>query len=451
MQIDPRRIRQLNKAHYKGGPIVYWMSRDQRVIDNWALLFTQELAATHKATFSVIFCLVPTFLGATIRQYGFMIRGLQDMEMSLSKKNIPFSLLTGDPQGEIAKFINENKVGAIVTDFSPLSICRHWKDFLVKKVDIPIFEVDAHNIIPCWVSSPKQEYGAYTIRPKIHRLLPEFLDEFPKLVSQKFIFPKKPQNRIDWKLALSSLNVDMTVGEVDWIKPGEKKAMSTLNEFIDFRLSGYDKNRNDPNKNFQSGLSPYIHFGHISPQRIALEVKKAAPSSPSRSSFLEELIVRRELSDNFCFYNESYFSISGFPRWAANSLEIHRKDRRDFIYSKEEFEIAKTHDQLWNAAQMEMVETGKMHGFMRMYWAKKILEWTKSPEEALKIAIYLNDKYELDGRDPNGYAGISWSIGGLHDRAWGERPVFGKIRYMSFNGCRSKFDVKKYISNFSKE
>jgi deoxyribodipyrimidine photo-lyase len=197
-----------------------------------------------------------------------------------------------------------------------------------------------------------------------------------------------------------------------------------------------------------SNLSPYLHFGQISAQRIALETYKRKHNIETKDAFLEELIVRRELSDNFCFYNKNYDSFDGFPEWAKKTLNEHRKDKREFTYNLEQFEKAKTHDDLWNAAQIEMVKTGKMHGYMRMYWAKKILEWTETPEEALEFSIYLNDKYELDGRDPNGYTGCAWSIGGVHDRAWTERPVFGKIRYMNYNGAKRKFDVKRYIQKY---
>jgi deoxyribodipyrimidine photo-lyase len=218
-----------------------------------------------------------------------------------------------------------------------------------------------------------------------------------------------------------------------------------LGQFIAERLPGYDTDRNDPNRSGQSGLSPYLHFGQISAQRVALEVRKADARPEAKAAFLEELIVRRELSDNFCFYNPAYDSFEGFHSWAKATLNAHREDRRQFLYSLRQLEAGGSHDPLWNAAQKEMVATGKMHGYLRMYWAKKVLEWTPSPEEAIAIAIYLNDRYSLDGRDPNGYAGIAWSIGGVHDRAWGERPVFGKIRYMSYEGCRRKFGVDRYI------
>ena len=232
--------------------------------------------------------------------------------------------------------------------------------------------------------------------------------------------------------------------------PGENFAMEALKNFLENKFDKYSEERNDPTKDGQSNLSPYLHFGQISAQRIALEVKKFGGNEKSEKAFLEELIIRRELSDNFCFYNKNYDSFTGFHNWAQQTLNAHKDDKREFIYTKEEFERAETHDDMWNAAQKELIKTGKMHGYMRMYWAKKILEWTNTPQYALNIAIYLNDKYELDGRDPNGYAGCAWSIGGVHDRAWTERPVFGKIRYMNYNGCKRKFDVNAYIENFNK-
>jgi len=223
-----------------------------------------------------------------------------------------------------------------------------------------------------------------------------------------------------------------------------------LKSFIDKKLPRYADMRNDPSRDGQSNLSPYLHFGQLSAQRAALEADNVHCPAMSKETFLEELIVRRELSDDFCYYNDHYDSFAGFPEWSQRSLNFHRKDRREYIYSLKKFENAQTYDNLWNSAQMEMVKRGKMHGYMRMYWAKKILEWSSSPEEALETAIYLNDKYELDGRDPNGYTGIAWSIGGVHDRAWNERPVFGKIRYMSYNGCKGKFDVEAYVRQYDK-
>jgi deoxyribodipyrimidine photo-lyase len=441
--MNPSRVRTLKEDSAGQGPVILWMSRDQRVNDNWALIYAQDIARERKVPLAVVFCLVPQLLGATMRQYGFMLKGLQAVEASLAKKNIPFSLLTGAPEEAIPLFIEKNKAGTLVKDFDPLRIKQQWTDEVLKKIAIPLFEVDAHNIIPCWIASPKQEFAAYTIRPKIKRALPEFLDEFPKLKKHPVAWQgKMPKN--DWNSIQKTLKVD-SVPVVDWINPGEKQALRMLRTFLEKKLHSYTAKRNDPAEDGQSNLSPYLHFGQISAQRVALDAENASVDKASRDAFLEELIVRRELSDNFCFYNKEYDNFHGFPAWAQKTLNGHRRDRRIFLYAPEQFEHAQTHDELWNAAQKEMVKRGKMHGYMRMYWAKKILEWTESPEKAMEIAIYLNDRYEIDGRDPNGYTGIAWSIGGVHDRAWNERPIFGKIRYMSYNGCRSKFDVKKYI------
>jgi deoxyribodipyrimidine photo-lyase len=442
--VNRKRMRLLKEGDKKGGPIAYWMSRDQRVRDNWALLFAQELALQEKVSLSVVFCLAPTFLDATMRQYGFMLKGLREVEKNLAEKNIPFFLVTGLAASEIPRFVREYGVGALVADFDPLRIKREWKETATQAIDIPFYEVDARNIVPCWMASPKQEYGAYTLRPKIKRALPEFLEDFPRLEKHPISWREKT-GKIAWSELKKTLRVDRTVSEVDLIEPGENAAQKVLREFIGEKLGLYHGERNDPTKDAQSNLSPYLHFGHISAQRIALEVAKNDVDKESREAFLEELVVRRELSDNFCFYNNDYENFEGFPDWAKKTLNDHRKDPREHIYSSEDLERANTHDQLWNAAQREMALNGKMHGYMRMYWGKKILEWTESPEEALRIAIYLNDRYALDGRETNGYAGIAWCIGGVHDRAWPGRPIFGKIRYMSYGGCKSKFDVMAYI------
>lgn len=426
------------------GPVLYWMSRDQRVRDNWALLFAQETAVRLKQPLGVAFCLVPRFLNASIRQYSFMLKGLREVEGDLSGKGIQFFLLTGMPEKEIPGFVKKQKAGALVTDFCPLRVKRQWKDKVAREVDIPFYEVDAHNIVPCWIASPGQEYAARTFRPKVHRALPEFLEGFPQL--RRHPIPWKARVRkTEWAESTRTLEVDHTVPEVDWLKPGEGAARRALRRFLKNGLSSYDALRNDPSRAGQSNLSPYLHFGQLSPQRVALEVMKSSAGKKPREAFLEELIVRRELADNFCFYNPAYDRFEGFPAWARKTLDEHRRDGRVYVYGRAELENARTHDELWNAAQMEMVKRAKMHGYMRMYWAKKILEWSESPEKAMEAALYLNDRYELDGRDPNGYTGVAWSIGGVHDRAWNERPVFGKVRYMSERGLRAKFDAGSYV------
>lgn len=439
MPINPKRVKILVDGEIKKGACIYWMSRDQRVKDNWALLFAQDLAKKSDSPIAVIFCLLPEFLGATSRQYNFMLQGLKEVEKNLKQLNIPFILLKGNPKKETLQFLSTHDAGALVTDFSPLRINRDWKKAVAEQMSLPFYEVDAHNIVPCWVVSSKQEWAAYSFRPKVHRLLSEFMDEFPAL--KKHPFPWKNKEENDWVEAERSIWAD-AFPKAKWIKPGEGAASEHLAYFLYQKLSRYGSDRNDPVRDGQSNLSPYLHFGQISAQRIALQVIASLQDS---SSFLEELVVRRELSDNFCYYNSFYDSFSGFPDWAKETLRKHEKDAREYIYTQKEMESARTHDDLWNAAQMEIVHKGKMHSYLRMYWAKKILEWTQSSDDALRIAIYLNDRYELDGRDPNGYTGIAWSIGGVHDRAWKEREVFGKVRYMSYKGMSGKFDVKAYI------
>jgi deoxyribodipyrimidine photo-lyase len=373
------------------------------------------------------------------RQYHFMLAGLREVERNLTQLGIAFCLLYGDPGVEIPQFLENWGAGALVSDFSPLRISRGWKSAIAAQVAIPFYEVDAHNVIPCWHASAKQEWAAYSFRPKVHRLRREFLVDFPAMKRQEIRWPEEVES--DWKRAEKSIEAE-SVADIKWLAPGEAAARAVLDDFLGRKLSRYDGDRNNPTMDGQSNLSPYLHFGQISAQRAALQ---ALYGPTDATAFLEELVVRRELAENFCHYNPHYDSTNAFPAWAKETLKIHQKDRREYLYSLSELESARTHDDLWNAAQKEMLCLGKMHGYMRMYWAKKILEWSESPEDALHAAIFLNDRYELDGRDPNGFSGIAWSIGGLHDRAWKERKVFGKVRYMSYNGSKFKFNVPAYI------
>ncbi len=439
------RLRPLQERPFQGGPVVYWLSRDQRAQDNWALLFAQQLALDHQAPLAVVFNLVPQFLGAAHRQYDFMLRGLQETAQVLAQHRIPFFLLQGEPQESLPAFLAELGAGALVCDFDPLRLKRQWQEQVREQISIPFWQVDAHNIVPCWLASPKQEFGAYTLRPKIHRLLPDFLTDPPLLREHPVAWPGGTPV-LDWGSLLAGIGADRRVKPVSWCRPGAAAAWDCLQTFLTQKLPRYHLDRNDPTVPGVSDLSPYLHFGQIAPQRVAWEVRRAEAPEEAKQAFLEELIVRRELADNFCYYNPDYDQVRGFPEWARKTLDQHRQDRRDYLYTVEEWEAARTHDDLWNAAQLEMVRRGKMHGYLRMYWAKKILEWSATPEEALATAIYLNDRYELDGRDPNGYVGVAWSIGGVHDRPWGERPVFGKIRYMSRAGCQRKFQVSHYIA-----
>lgn len=448
--MDNTRIRILNDKPIKEGPILYWMFRDQRVQDNWAFVHAQKLAMDAHVPLVVLFTLVKRgFEKATLRQYDFMLRGLQEVDEELEKLNIPlYVFVSENPADEVLSFSRKMNVGCIITDFFPVNAKQAWNEKLRFLASCAVQEIDAHNIVPCWEVSQKQEFGAYTLRPKIHKLLADYLKPIPKTVFHPYN-EKEKKNPILWQELENLLEIDRSVKAVDWIAPGAKAAHRAMEAFIQNGINGYEELRNNPTKEGQSGLSPYLHFGQLSAQLLAYTIHNQV-AAPLSEMFLEELIVRRELADNFCYYNPHYCSVDGFPAWAKATLAKHMKDERSPIYTLKEFECANTEDPLWNAAQQEMLQTGKMHGYMRMYWAKKILEWTKTPDDAMKIAIYLNDKYELDGRDPNGYAGIAWSIGGVHDRAWFERPVYGKIRYMNSNGCKRKFKVQEYIDTWTK-
>lgn len=446
MKVQETRYRSLNSKPIQKGPVLYWMDRERRMRDNWAFFRAQEIAREHDQLLQVVYVFPKTFLDSAWRQHHFMLKAFQEMQEDFAEKNICFNLHLGDPVDVIKKIVQEGGFGTVITEMSPLKLPRSWRDQLAKSVDCRFEEVDARNIVPVWEASPKKEFGAYTLRPKIHKKLDEYLEDFPYIMAQDEMLGKVEP--IDIDEVQKFLEVDKNIPPVDWIEPGEKAAHKMLDDFLEERLEGYDEKRNDPLEDAQSELSPYLHFGMISAQRIALKVNELRSHAKDREAFLEEMIVRRELSDNFCFYNKDYDKPEGFPDWAKKTLSEHADDKREYNYSLEEFEKAKTHDPLWNAAQMQMVKTGKMHGYMRMYWCKKILEWTENPRKAMEIAIYLNDAYELDGRDSNGYTGVAWSIGGVHDRAWAERDVFGKIRYMNYKGCKRKFNVQNYIETW---
>lgn len=465
--VDRRRRRLLTpgvtamREEAKGKAVLYWMSRDQRVQDNWALLHARDLAVASGGKLCVAFCLVPTFLDATIRQFDFMLRGLREVEAELRELNIPFELLMceyGKHAAVLLGLCERRQVATVVCDMSPLRVPRAWTAEAAKAfgaASVCCVQVDAHNVVPVWQASDKQETAARTIRSKITLQYGEFLKDIPPL---KAMDKQEPSEHVDWEAAEASLKVDRTVAPVASLVPGAKAARQRLEDFCSKRLSIFADQRNNPNADALSGLSPYLHFGQISAHRCALTVRATAESPPpgaakaglskGSESFLEEAIVRRELSDNFCWFQEKYDSLEGAAGWARETLQVHEKDKREYLYSREELEAGKTHDDVWNAAQLQMVKEGKMHGFLRMYWAKKILEWSARPEEALSTAIWLNDKYELDGRDPNGYVGCMWSICGIHDMGWTERPIFGKIRFMNYAGCKRKFKIAEFVARY---
>lgn len=440
-EMDQARVVESTGAPRKEGPVLYWMSRDQRTEDNWALSHAAKLAQDSGAKLYVAFCMTDRVPNATARHYGFMLRGMAEVGRNLHDLGVTFKYLEGNPPEEIIKLAKAVKAGIVICDYNPLRHSKRWRKQAEELCEVRIETVDAHNIVPVTAATTKREYGAYTIRPKLKERLGEFIDEAPGLKGRGFNLSE--EEAAENLKAIAKL--ERRAGERDLLLPeaGSRAANRLLDAFIENGLAKYGE-ANDPNRRAQSGLSAYLHFGQLSPRRaVYAAMMKGGPGS---EEFIEQAFIRRELSDNFCRYCEGYDTTEAFPDWARLSLAKHAGDVRDYLYPVEKLEACETHDSLWNASQREMMLKGSMPGYLRMYWAKKILEWTSDPEEAMKIAVELNDRWSLDGRDPNGYAGIAWSIGGVHDRPWGERSIFGLVRYMSFAGAARKFDVKRYIA-----
>ena len=449
-----------DEACSQSNGIAYYMHRDQRVQDNWAFIYSQDLALKHNLPLYVLAGLNvkhPDSAEATRRAIDFTLGGLQEVASECSQLGIEFHFLQDHHvpmYTRILKFMQETSIKCIVADFSPLHPHRNQIKELGDRIDKEscLFQVDAHNIVPAWEASNKDEPRAMEMRQKIMPRFNEFFTEFPVIKSH----PIKALNAspiINWDQIRSSVSVDESVPSCEWAQPGSRYGLQRLQKFVAEGLKIYNEKRNIPTVDAISNLSPWFHSGHVSAQRAVIAVKKYEELYPkSVFKFVDEAVVWSEMSDNYCLHNKNYDNLNGAPKWAIDSLNQHRGDKREYLYSREQFEKAQTHDDLWNAAQIQLNVEGKMHGFMRMYWSKKILEWSTSPDEAIAIALYLNDHYSLDGADSNGFAGVMWSIAGVHDPPkWGERPVYGRIRYMSYKGCKGKFDIFEYIKKYKSE
>ena len=442
--IQPERIEPLNNQTPKDRRyVLYWMQAAQRAEDNHALEHAIALANRHQKPLLAAFSLTDQFPEANLRHYAFMLEGLRDVNKAMTQRRIPFVAVKGDPAANIIHL--SKQADAVVVDEGYLRVQRQWRRAVAEAIDCPLHEVTTNLIVPVEAATDKENFSAGTLRPRIQRQLGTFLTPLKPEKLRHTTLDEKIPKRIDLDdpNLLDTLKLDRSVSVSPFFKGGTVQAHKRLNLFLQKKLDRYTLDRNDPLLDCQSNLSPYLHFGQISPLTIALAAQNL--DSPGKDSFLEELIVRRELSHNFVYYNPGYDDFEkALPPWALRTLNFHAKDKRDYRYTRDQLETAQTHDPAWNAAQREMVLTGKMHNYMRMYWGKKILEWTTTPQQAFDWAIYLNNKYELDGRDPNAFAGVAWCLG-KHDRAWAQRPVFGKVRYMNAAGLKRKFDVAAYI------
>ena len=443
--IQQERIQQLNSHSIRSGDyVLYWMQASQRILDNHALHYAIQKANEYRKHLVVFFGLTPSYPEANQRHYSFMLEGLREIQQSLEKQGITFVIQPISPEQGIKRLATDACL--VVVDRGYLRIQRQWRQIIAQQVRCPLLQVETDVIVPIDVVSQKEEYAAATIRPKILKNLEKFLVPIEPEPLQKTctMHHFDSLDLSDIPRLMTNLQIDSTVKPSALFHGGTSAALRFLRRFITQKLPCFSELRNDPSKEFCSYLSPYLHFGQISPLTIALKIH--ATKDPNTDAFLEELIVRRELSMNYVYFNKDYDSFTGLPSWAKTTLLNHVKDPRPYLYTEEELEAAQTHDPFWNAAQREMTQTGKMQGYMRMYWGKKIIEWTSSPPEAFQLALRMNNKYELDGRDPNGFAGVAWCFG-KHDRAWKDRPIFGKVRYMNDAGLTRKFDMTSYIRN----
>ncbi|MDR3764085.1 MAG: deoxyribodipyrimidine photo-lyase [Acidobacteriota bacterium] len=445
---DRVRVRRAGSPSTEARAVVYWMQRAQRAEDNAALDLAIEIANSLRLPVVVFFGIVP-FPGANLRHYQFMTEGLADTAARLARRNVAF-VVRRHPEADLAKFCEEAGAAVLVGDENPLREPERWRQVLGRKLRIPYYTVDADVVVPSRVLL-KAQYAARIIRPRLSAQMAEYLVPCTNPVAEVSDAAgyRSLDPAADLLADLSPL--DRTVGPVTSFVSGTTAALVRLKYFVEHGLTQYPDKQGDPSCDGSSRLSPYLHFGHISPVTVALAVRNSSAPEEAKQKYLDELITWRELAVNFVTFNPVYDAIECAEPWAHRTLADHASDPRPILYTRGRLEKAATHDDLWNAAQRQMLREGWMHNYMRMYWAKKILEWSPSPQQAYHNALYLNDKYLLDGRDPNGYAGVAWALAGKFDRPWFDRPIFGTIRYMSGAAAKKKFDANAYVRRMNGE
>jgi deoxyribodipyrimidine photo-lyase len=453
MAVEPERIRKLNSAGERAGAryVLYWSQMNRRVEGNHALLFATELANRNELPVLVYEGLTCTYQYANDRLHRFILEAVPETERRLKRAGIGYVFYlrrTRSSRNDVLYELARSAL-AVVTDDYPTFIARTHNGSVPSKLDVAYYAVDSSCIVPMSQITERQ-YGAYTLRPKISRVLAKYLRGPDALhVKQRWNQPVP-----EFHVAVTPKNIGELVAscEIDHsVRPslsfegGRVAADKLLQHFLSQNLFRYAKDRNEPSEHATSHLSPYLHFGQISSLEIALQVKEYAEKNKLiADEYLEELIVRRELAFNYTRFVADPGKLENLPDWCRQTMKKHAGDRRERTYSREQLERADTYDDLWNATQKEMLLRGKIHGYYRMYWGKKIIEWLPGYQSAADFMIEMHDRYALDGRDPNTYTNILWCFG-LHDRAWGERPVFGKLRYMSREGLERKTDTAAYI------
>jgi deoxyribodipyrimidine photo-lyase len=445
--IEKTRVQRLNGGELcRGRYVLYWMQQSQRASFNPALEYAIEIANREGLPVLVAFGLMDDYPDANLRHYRFMLEGLREVAATLAERRIAFVVRRGAPN-EIAAALSGD-AALVVSDRGYLRHQKAWRADVAARAPSAVVQVEGDVVVPLEVASDRAEVGSRTLRPKLHKAWDEYLRPLEDAAVQRSSLDLRVESEIDLSDidgVLYSLRLDRSVAPVRRYRGGTAAARRRVREFLGAKLDGYADRRSEPGAFQCSQISPYLHFGQISPVEIALAVRAARPGGDAdRRAYLEELIVRRELAANFVEFAPRYDDYACLPAWAHATLEAHRSDPRQHVYSRDQLENARTHDHYWNAAMREMRATGFMHNYMRMYWGKKILEWSADPEAAFRTILHLNNKYFLDGRDANSYANVAW-IFGLHDRPWPERPVFGKVRYMNANGLERKFDMAGYL------
>jgi len=446
---QPRVLVRRGGALRKGARcVVYWMQRAMRIVDNPALDVAIEAGNLLGLPVVVYFQVIPNYPNANLRHYHFMQQGLRDVAEDAAERGV--GLLVRRTPATLEGFLEEVEAALVVGDENPCREPERWRGVLAKRLRVPFWTVDADVVAPSRVFG-RSFVLLHHFRPHLKRELPNFLVAAPKISPSHAWKPWKALENYSLAEDITAgfVRLDRTVKPVDNFTGGTHAALKRLGEFVRLELKDYDETRNHPETRGTSRLSPYLHFGNIGPLTIAVAVEKAAAAgkipAAARDRFLEQVIGWRELAVLFVRYEPNYDNWECAAPWARKTLVEHGGDLRPHRYSFSQLERGETADELWNAAQQEMVQTGWMHNYMRMYWAKKILEWAPDPATAFEWAVTLNDRYELDGRDPNGYAGIAWAIVGRHDRPWFNRPVFGLVRPMTGTSIAKKFDAKAYI------
>ena len=457
-QISRRGVRLNEKrTNPEGDYVLYWMQSTHRLHENWALRFAVLQSDRLNKPLLIHQGLDPTYEHASDRIHAFILNNASELADHADKLGLTYRFVLRHRRDDDRRIVDRiaERAAMVVTDLYPTAGVAQRSHRFAERAQCRVVAIESHGIVPSGIFE-KEEYAARTIRPKIMPLLAlslEPVEDRPARASfPDAIWNALPGTALDFRGAdlgaeIAACEIDHRVAPTPMVS-GYRAARQRLDVFCADALPHYGERRSDPNDNEGSSrLSPYLHFGQIP----AAEVARAALASGHGAqvdAFLSELVVWRELALNFCLRNPQHGTLEALPPWVHKTLSDHAADPREALYTLDELERAATHEELWNAAQRELMRTGVMHNVVRMLWGKHVLLWTRSGREALGWLIHLNNKYGLDGRDPSSYAGIQWCLGKF-DRPFYKRPVLGVVRSMSMKRARDKWDVDQYVRRWT--